>query len=189
MRATNSETSWGWAQRLLHWGMAALILFMLVLGVWMVRLDDVFARFGWVQLHKSWGVAVFGLALVRLLWRLRQPASPAAPRQSPRWERAAARAAHAALYALMFALPVTGWLLASASPLQDRFGLPTVAFGVLALPDPFVPGDQALEDGFRTLHAALAIGLAGVIAIHAAGALRHHFALKDDVLKRMTFGR
>lgn len=188
MRATNSTASWGWVQRLLHWAMAALILFMIGLGLWMVEIENVFDAFGWYQLHKSWGFVVFALALVRVIWRWVQPVTPALPRHMPGWERAAAEGGHIALYILLFALPVSGWLMASASPLQDQFGLKNMVFGLFETPDPFIPGDKALEGTLKSVHAALAWALIFVLAGHVAGALKHHFIARDDVLKRMTFG-
>lgn len=188
MRATNSAASWGWVQRLLHWSMAGLILFMLGLGLWMVRIGDVVEAFGWYQLHKSFGAVVLALALIRVVWRLAQSATPALPDAMPRWERATAAGAHVALYLLMFALPLSGWLMASASPLQDQFGLKNMVFGLFEMPDPFSPGDKALEGALKSAHAALAWTLLAVLAGHVSGALKHHFADRDDVLKRMTFG-
>jgi len=188
MRATDSATSWGWVQRLLHWSMTGLILFMLGLGLWMVRIDDVVKAFGWYQLHKSWGAVVLALALVRVVWRWAQPAKPALPDDMPGWERAAAAGAHVALYVLMFALPVSGWLMASASPLQDQIGLKNMVFGLFEMPDPFVPGDKALEATLKSVHAMLAWTMLIVLAGHVTGALKHHFVNRDEVLKRMTFG-
>jgi cytochrome b561 len=188
MRATNSTTSWGWAQRLLHWTMAGLILFMIGLGLWMVEIDDVFEAFGWYQLHKSWGFVVFALALVRVAWRWVQPAKPTLPKEMPGWERAAAEGAHIALYVLLFALPISGWLMASASPLQDQFGVKNMVFGLVEMPDVFIPGDKALEGALKSIHSTLAWALVILLVGHVAGALKHHFVTKDDVLKRMTFG-
>ena len=102
----------------------------------------------------------------------------------PRWQRRAVAASHAALYALMLLLPVTGWLLASASPVQDLLQMQNLVFGRVALPDPFVPGSDALDRTFRTLHAGAAIALAALLALHAAAALRHQFVDRDGLPAR-----
>ena len=102
MRLRDSSGGWGAVTRLLHWGMAALILFQLGLGIWMTRAPDLLARFAWTQTHKSWGTVIFALALLRLGWRLANP-TPPLPATMPAWQRRAARASHAALYALMLA--------------------------------------------------------------------------------------
>ena len=87
MRARNSTTSWGWVARLLHWVMAALILFMLGLGTYMVTLvPDLLRQFDLIQLHKSWGFVVFCLALLRSR-RLIDRVSPAEPLRDPAGKR------------------------------------------------------------------------------------------------------
>jgi cytochrome b561 len=185
----NTATGWGWPARLLHWGMAGLILFQLGLGFRMVRLvDDVYVKFGLYQTHKSWGFVIFSLALLRLAWRISQP-TPPLPAQMRRLDVVAARGAHLALYVLLLVLPVTGWLMASASPLEDEFGIRTMVFTWFALPDPFQPGSKALEAVLKSVHAWAAFGLAVLLVAHASAALRHHFVSRDRVLMRMVLGR
>ncbi len=119
----NTATSWGWPARLLHWVMAGLILFQLGLGFRMVRLvSDVYEKFGLYQTHKSWGFVIFTLALVRILWRATHK-PPELPMSMSPLEAALARGAHLALYVLIILQPVTGWLMVSASPLQESYGL------------------------------------------------------------------
>jgi cytochrome b561 len=186
MRARDSASGWGWVTRALHWTMAALILYQLALGLRMVRLDDLVARFALTQVHKSWGVVIFALALFRVAWRLanRRPPLPAG---MPAWQRRAAAVSHKALYVLMLLLPITGWLLASASPVQDLLQMQNLAFGRIALPDPFIPGSDALDRTFRTLHAGAAFALAAILAVHIAAALRHQFVDRDGLLARMLW--
>ena len=189
MAVFDSATGWGWPTRLLHWVMAALIAGMLALGFYSAEIEaDVYARFELAQLHKSWGFVVFSLALARIAWRLAAGRAPAPPPRMGARERRAARAAHLALYALMIAMPLTGWLLASASPLQDSFGIRNMVFGLFELPDPFVPGGEALERSLRSIHFWLGAGLTALLALHAGAALRHHFVMRDAVLTRMIAG-
>jgi len=189
MTLRNTATSWGWPARILHWSMAALMLFMLGLGLYMTRLDDVFARFALTQTHKSWGFVVFALACVRLAWRLSNREAPRDPPGMKPWERALARLSHWGFYLLMVALPLSGWLMASASPLQDSYGVRNMVFGLFELPDPFIPGDKGVEAAFKLIHNAAALALGLLLVLHVGAALKHHFVLRDDVLKRMTFGR
>lgn len=187
MGVNNTETAWGWPARLLHWSMAALILFMLGLGVYMTEfVTDTYAQFDLVQIHKSWGFVVFALALVRVAWRLTH--RPPAPAPAPRWQQLAAEGAHRALYVLILFMPLTGWLMASASELQEMYGIRNMVFGLFALPDPFVPGDRGLEELFEELHFWGAVTLAALLGIHVAGALKHHFLNRDATLRRMTVG-
>ena len=189
MRLMNDRRAWGWPARLLHWAMAALIPFMLGLGVLAANAfapDDP-AKLAWVRLHVSWGGVVFALVALRVAWRGVNREAPA-PRGDGPLGRAAAGATQAALYALMAATPLSGWLMASASEQQDLFGVRSEVFGLFTLPDPFVPGNAALERAFRAVHVGCALALATVVLLHAAAALRRHVVRRDDVLRRMTLG-
>ncbi len=189
----NTADSWGWPARVLHWAMAGLVVFMLGLGFYMVEVlssqqpETVLERFLLTQVHKSWGTVAFALACLRLAWRAANPA-PALPATTSAFARWAARWSHVALYACLFLMPVTGWLMASASPLQDSYGLRNLVFGLFELPDPFTPGSERLEAIFKTAHFALALLLTGLVAVHVAAALKHHLWDRDSVLRRMTFG-
>jgi cytochrome b561 len=188
VRLRDSSVGWGIVTRLLHWGMAALILFQLGLGLWMTRTPDLLARFAWTQTHKSWGTMIFALALLRLLWRLANPRPPLPPTM-PAWQRRAARAGHAALYALMLVLPLSGWLMASASPTQDLLRMQNLVFGRWPLPDPFVPGVARVEAAAHAVHAGAAVALALLLAIHTGVAVKHQLVDRDRLLARMILGR
>ncbi len=188
MRLMNSEKSWGALSRLLHWAMAVLIIFMIGFGVYMVNfVENPLEQFPLYQTHKSWGFVAFVLVLARVIWRLANRAHPVLPEMSA-FERFGARAGHVGLYALMIVMPLSGWLMASASPLQDLFGVKNEVFGLFEMPDPFVPGDEGLESIFAAIHFGGAIALALLVLVHLAAALKHHFVKRDDVLKRMTYG-
>ena len=136
MALLNTATAWGWPAKTLHWIVAALVLGLLLLGfsmVWLV--SGLGTKFELYQLHKSLGVLVCALVVVRLAWRWLNPRVPALPGDLEPWERVAARLTHHGLYALLLVMPVTGWILASSSPL----GLPTVVFGLFILPNPSAP--------------------------------------------------
>ncbi|CAD5374984.1 Cytochrome b [Rubrivivax sp. A210] len=163
-----------------HWLLALLIIGNLALGVYMHDLPLTPARLKLFNYHKWAGVMVLALSALRLLWRLthRPPAEPA----MPAWQAHAAQAVHLLLYVSFFALPLSGWAYSSAS------GFPIVLFGVLPLPD-FVGPDRALADSFKLLHKLLAFGLAGLVALHVAAALKHQFFDGDGLLLRMLPGR
>lgn len=187
MGVRNSSAGWGWPARLLHWSMAALLVFQVIWGEWMTDIKDVYLQFAAYQTHKSYGFVAFVLVALRLLWRLVNP-TPAESPQSRPWERKAARLAHVALYVLMFALPLTGWLMASASPLQDAYGIKNMVFGLFEMPDPFVPGSEKLADFFEEAHEICVKLLILVVALHVVGALKHQLIYKDSVLRRMIRG-
>ncbi|MFT4149326.1 MAG: cytochrome b [Paracoccaceae bacterium] len=179
---------WGRTARALHWIMAAVILFMLALGVWMTRfVPDLGTRYALTQLHKSWGFVVFCLALVRIGWRLAVPAPQEVP--MPRWQRRAARLSHLGLYALMLILPLSGWVMVSASPTQDLMGIQNMVFGLFPMPDPWVPGVGWIERMARTVHGTAVWALSGLLVLHVGAALHHHLIARDRVLMRMVAGK
>ncbi|MEM7506896.1 MAG: cytochrome b [Pseudomonadota bacterium] len=185
----NTKTGWGLPARVLHWAMAVLILFMLGLGAYMANfVDDIYQQFELFQLHKSWGFVAFALAVLRILWRLINPA-PAMPEGMSRPERVFAKAGHLALYVLIVVMPLSGWLMSSASTLQDTYGIKNMVFGLFELPDPFVPGGEDLEKLFATIHFLSAIAMTGLIVLHAAAALRHQLVQRDGLLRRMIVGK
>ncbi|MDF2231639.1 cytochrome b [Albimonas sp. CAU 1670] len=189
MPLRNAPRAWGWPARLLHWLTAGVILFLLGLGFWMTQVvTDMYAQFDLIQIHKSWGFVAFALALLRLVWRATHPAPPPVP-GAPAWQTLAAEGAHWALYALMIAMPLSGWLMASASSLQDSYGIKNMVFGLFALPDPFQPGDRALEKVFGAIHFYCAWAMIALLVAHAGAALKHHFVDRDEVLRRMTWPR
>jgi cytochrome b561 len=184
MSLYNTATSWGWPAKALHWLVAALVLGLLALGFTMVWLvSDLGSKFRLYQLHKSFGVTVFALVLLRLGWRHHNPLVPAMPANLRPWERRAALLTHRGFYVLLLLMPITGWLTASASPL----GIPTIVFGLFQLPNPVGP-NAALERVMSIVHGTLAVLLVLLLALHVGAALKHHLVLRDDVLARMLPG-
>ena len=163
--------------RLLHWLMAALLIGLLALGFYMSDLPLSPEKLQLYSWHKWAGVTAFILLAIRLLWRAthRPPALPAS--MSATAQRMA-HLGHLALYALMIAIPLSGWLMSSAK------GFQTVYFGVLPIPD-LLAKNPELGELLATLHGGLNLLLALTVLGHAAAALKHHFVDKDDVLRRM----
>jgi len=182
----NTTTGYGLVAILFHWVMAALMLGMFALGLYMhnqpITDPGTFALYQW---HKSFGMVVLALAVLRLAWRFANPA-PKLPEDMHPLERLAAKLGHAGLYAVMLAIPVSGWFMVSASP----FGIPTILFDVLPVPHLPVPdalGTKAeAEELLKTVHKLLAFFMIFLVAGHVAAALKHHFLRRDDTLKRMV---
>lgn len=188
---TTETLGWPLLTRLLHWIMAVMILMMLVFGTMMANNEDIVAKFTQVQTHKSMGFTVFCLALLRVLWRFVSPAPPPAP--MPRWQAIAATSGHHLLYLLMFAVPLSGWLMVSASPLNDPGAYPeqirNMVWGFFEMPDPFATGSEELSTRFRMMHGLLTKLLIAILALHVAGALKHALIDRDGVMRRMVRGR
>ncbi|MEY4761541.1 MAG: hypothetical protein RLZZ200_1397 [Pseudomonadota bacterium] len=163
--------------RSLHWLMALAILGLLALGFTMHDLPFSPRKLQLYAWHKWAGVSIFVLAWIRLAWRVthRPPPFPATMPKPIQW---LAHAGHAALYLLMFAIPLSGWLMSSAK------GFQTVWFGLLPLPD-LVQRDRELGDVLQSLHAALNFALLATLAGHVAAALWHQYVARDGSLDRM----
>lgn len=181
MQYRNSNDNWGAVALGLHWLIAALILAQFVIGSIAEEMKLTPAKLDLFVWHKSIGVTVLLLAVLRLAWRLGNP-PPAPPPGTPAWEQRLAAAAHALLYALIFAVPISGWWVSDASR------VPFKAFFAVPMPD-FIATDRALQETAAEVHEALMQALLVVVIVHIAAALRHHFLLRDDVLRRMLGGR
>ncbi len=180
MRLSNTDQHYGAAAIALHWLMATLIVTLVALGVYMVRLPDVgfnLKKITLILVHKEIGVLVLVLACARLIWRQLNPL-PRLVDSVPEWQKVSAILVHLCFYALMIALPVTGWVMSSAA------GIPVSFLGLFTLPD-FVPHDDILFGLLEPLHDWLGYTMAGFISLHAGAALRHHFLLHDETLQRM----
>ncbi|MEX1082277.1 MAG: cytochrome b [Halofilum sp. (in: g-proteobacteria)] len=180
MRWRNSPEQWGAVARAFHWAIALFIIANIPLGLWADALPLSPTKVEAFYWHKSIGLTVLWLALLRLLWRAANP-TPRLPAIMPRWERMLAHASHALLYGAMIAMPLSGWVIHSAS------GFPLDLYGVISVPD-IVPGnldDGAVEDGAATVHHWIFILICVLLTLHLAGAFKHHFIDRDEVLRRM----
>ena len=175
----------------LHWLIALLIAVNVGLALTVGWFPDSAVRTV-IDTHKSTGITVLGLVLVRLIWRYRH-APPALPAGYPAWERRAAHAAHIALYALILALPLSGWLHDSAW--KDAASHPMSLFGTVPWPrigwiTSLEPGlKEQLHDRFGALHAWLGYALYALFAAHVAGALKHQWLDRHRELQRMWPGK
>ena len=161
-----------------HWLMTVLLFGLLALGFYMSELPFSPQKLQFYSWHKWAGVTAFLLVCLRLLWRLKNPPPPL-PESMPKVMQSAAHAGHFALYVLMFAMPLSGWLMSSAK------GFQTVYFGVLPIPD-LIDKNKELGQLLGEVHETLAWLLIVLVAGHIAAALKHHFIDKDDVLIRMS---
>jgi cytochrome b561 len=170
-------SSWSATAKFLHWLVAVLIFLQFTLGYlakgWPLsptKLD----LFVW---HKSTGILILTLVLLRLLNRLRA-SGVALPKGTPGWERIAARLSHLLLYVLMVSLPLSGWIVNSAA------GIPFKIFWWLELP-PMGQADKQVATLTAHVHFWLGVAFVALLVVHIGAALRHHFVKRDGVLMRM----
>lgn len=162
----------------LHWLIALLIFVGFGMGQFMSGLEMSPGKLQLFSWHKWIGVTVFLLAVLRVAWRVGHRPPPA-PAGMPRWQHRAAEATHGLLYLLMFGIPLSGWLMSSAS------GYQTVYFGVLPLPD-LVGESETLATTFKLAHVAQCNVLLALVVLHMAAAIKHQYIDGDGLIARMA---
>lgn len=180
------NTRYGVVAMALHWMIAALILSNLFVG-WRMGFLGGLAQFDAFQLHKSIGITVLVLSVLRLAWRLMNPV-PALPPGMKGYERFGAKATHVFFYVMMIGMPLTGWALVSVSAMN----IPTLLWHTIPWPhiaflhDLSAAPKAMVKSTSTSVHVAMAFGGAALIALHVAAALKHQFLNRDGVLGRMV---
>ena len=162
---------------LLHWLMAGLIFVTFPLGVYAHNLPFSPQKLQFISYHKWLGMTVLLLWGLRVLWRLTHRPPPLSVLM-PAWQRWAAHTTHFLLYVLLFAVPLSGWLMSSAK------GVPVVYFGIWHLPD-LVHKNKELGDVLKEVHEGLNAGLLGLVALHLLAVLKHTLIESNHTLRRM----
>jgi cytochrome b561 len=178
MSLKNSADRWGGISQLLHWTIAVLILSIGAVGLVMGELPRSPKWFWVYTAHKSLGLTVLALVIVRIAWRLYAGAPRPVP-GTPRWQAMLASLTHGAIYLLILAMPLSGWLYDSARGLR-----PLRWFGLAAVPK-LSPPNEALAEAMHNAHELLFWALIALVTGHAAAALHHHFVRRDATLARM----
>lgn len=186
MANLTNQTRYSTIAILLHWAIALLIIGQVIGGLVMTKLlpNASSLTFEIYQMHKSFGITILALSLLRLLWRLgNRP--PNLPEKMAGWEKQIAAVTHIAFYIFMIGIPLIGWAMVSVSPFQ----IPTYIFDLIKLPHmPFWEGvsdPKALETQFKSLHKYAALAMVGLLVLHIGAALKHHIRDRDNVLIRM----
>jgi cytochrome b561 len=172
---------WGSLAKFFHWTIVLLIIVQATVGLIMVDLPKRPSVLPWYSFHKSIGLTVLALAILRLLWRAID-ARPIEPAGMPRWQVISARGGHALLYLLIFLVPLSGWWYDSVSALRPLYWFGLIHMPPLGGPDPSIPD---LKELARSRHEFLFWLLVIVAAGHAVMALVHQFVHRDNVLARM----
>ena len=162
----------------LHWLIALGVLAQIGLGWWMQEIpkNPPGVRAYWFNVHKSIGMTIALLVLLRIAWRFRHPAPPL-PAGIPAWQRRAAAISHALLYACLLGMPLVGFLGSTYS------GYPIKYFGI-TLPTWGYKSDP-LKGFFSAVHLGFAWAFMTLIALHAGAALKHLLIDRDAVFRRM----
>lgn len=178
MQLRNTPEKFGLIAKTFHWVLAILILWLLSVGFAMVGIPPGPDKLWVYALHKSFGILILVLMIGRLLWRQLSPRPGKLPNHKE-WEDKLAKAVHFGLYACIFMMPLSGWIMSSAG------GFPAEFFGLFALPA-IVPKNETIFEVTCAVHGYAAYGILALLALHFAGAFKHHFLDKDETLQRMT---
>lgn len=176
----NTTERYGGIAQGFHWTVAILVLSLLVIGVLMTDMKPGPDMFKVYALHKSVGITVLTLAVLRLIWKLSNPHPHSLPTHQ-RWEQILARMVHVFLYFAIIGMPLSGWIMSSAK------GFPVSFFGWATLPDLVSPNEELSKIANR-FHELTAYSLMAAIGLHFAGAMKHHVIDKDATLRRMVPG-
>ncbi len=180
MEISNTEDQYGVIAKTFHWLIAVMIIGLLPVGLGMGTLENSPFKFQVFAMHKSFGLLVFFLGLARIVWRFVSP-PPDHLETHAKWEVTLASAAHFWLYVCIIGMPLSGWLMSNAG----EFPVPFFGVQMPAL----IGKNEQMANLFYNVHEILGYTLLFVLALHAAGALKHHVIDKDETLKRMSYAK
>lgn len=178
MTLKNTEQRWGTVSQAFHWLIVVLVLVMAIVGLTMGELPRTPSYFWVYTLHKSVGITVLTLVLLRIGWRL-YAGTPKPVPDTPTWQQRIASLTHLLLYALILAMPLSGWLYDSASGLR-----PFNLYGLFEMPKLVAP-DDSIRDLAHAAHLRLFWVLVALVVVHAGAAFYHHLFQRDATLARM----
>lgn len=176
----NSASQYGAVAKSFHWLLFLMLTFSVIAGNFLASLPKGAEKMQAAGMHKSFGVVILTLVILRLVWRLINE-TPRLPDATTPREAFAAKAMHWGLYVLMFAQPLSGIMMTQSA------GFPVSIFGLFEFPV-FLAKDPELAKTFHSIHGTVWMLLVIAVLGHAGAALHHHFIKKDNVLKQMTKG-
>ena len=166
--------------KLFHWLIALIVLLMLSVSFFLENLPEAIKPTA-IMFHKSFGLTVLGLMILRIIWII-HTGKPKLPSTVPLWERALSHFVQYSLYLLLLLMPICGWIMSVAANHIPSF------FGLFNLPLPGITPDKALSSWMFAAHRNIAFIIIGLLVLHIAGALKHYWIEKDNVLQKMWRG-
>lgn len=173
----NTETTYGSVSKAFHWGVFVLVSLMLICGFFMEDLPESIQGTAYM-LHKSTGLLILGLMVLRLVWHWTNKV-PVFPSTMSGAQKFVARFVHWLFYIILLAMPLNGWIMSTAAGRIPTF------YGLFSIPFPGIEPNESLANTLADLHEIFAYVLLFLILGHTLAALKHHFMDKDDILTRM----
>jgi len=174
---TEPQQKFGTGRMFFHWSIVLFLLLQIPLAWYMTDMPDGSGKLETFNLHRSFGMLLFCLAVARLVWVLLSTRPPL-PSDVPRWEKIAAKTGQAILYLLVVLMPISGWMMSSFA------GAEIEIFGLFELP-PLAAPDSERAESFEEMHEIQSWILLTVIALHVAAALHQHIVKRNNVLLAM----
>lgn len=172
----NTANTYGLISRANHWLSAILVIGLIALGMYMHDLEKSPEKFELYDLHKSLGIGLFMLMMLRLLWLKLSPNPPQLSKN--KFEHILGHAVKGILYLAMILMPISGWIMSNSGGHEVAF------FNAFTLPN-LVGENELIHEIAETFHSATGTALIAIILLHVAGALKHHLVYKDQTLLRM----
>lgn len=177
MSCKNSSNQYGSISKFFHWTIAILVIVMLCFGFFLGDLPKAMKGTAYM-LHKSTGLLILALMILRILWTLINP-KPQLPDTIPSYQRFLSHSVHYLLYVLVLIMPISGWILTMAANKVPSF------YGLFQVPLPLIPHSKALAMNASQAHTIIAWLIIGFLSLHILAALKHLFINKDEIFSRM----
>lgn len=174
-------TQYSSGSKFFHWLIALIVVLMLAGSFFLDDLPDNIKPFAYMM-HKSFGLTVLALMLMRLLW-IAHTGKPPLPDTVPRWQKIAARTVQSLLYVFVILMPIVGWMMSMAA---DRT---PVWFNLVVMPFPWILPNKEWASFLAQCHTTIAWIIIGLLVLHVSGAFKHYFIDKDGVVQRMLPGK
>jgi len=172
----NTDTRYGLVSRANHWVSAILFIGLVAVGIYMVDLPKSPDKFELYDLHKSLGIGLFSLMMLRLIW-LKVSPNPEQISKN-KFEHILGHAVKGIFYLAMIMMPISGWIMSNSGGHEVAF------FEFFVLPQ-IVGENETIHAISKAIHSTAGPLMIIFIVLHIAGAMKHHFVYKDDTLKRM----
>ena len=174
---TNTHQQYGSVSQFFHWVIFLLVSLMIICGFVMEKLPESWQAMVYL-VHKSTGLLILGLMLLRLLWRWINK-TPTLPNTMPTIQKMGARIIHALLYVILFVISLSGWIMSTAAGRIPTF------YGLITVPFPGVALNKHLAENAANAHEAFISIFLFLLMLHVLASIKHHFIDHDDILQRM----